>query len=214
MDLANQRKLQFLLITATNLIPLAGVTLWQWNAFQIIFLFWLESAIVGIYTIFELSTLTDSIGLFDLTDPPSAGNVQSFIAIYFPILAIYLYWVAKVISGNSSGQEFESLRPFLPQIGLYSVAFLFSHQMKYQTFKTHAERADLSAIGYFVSPFVRLSFVHLLLITSVYCIYYRHASAFYFVVTYFIKLLIDFGFHWWHEAHIPKVIKDRDFFGA
>ena len=42
------------LVTA-NLIPLTGALFWNWELFEIVFLYWFESAIVGFYTILKMA---------------------------------------------------------------------------------------------------------------------------------------------------------------
>ncbi|MFA5270254.1 MAG: DUF6498-containing protein [Patescibacteria group bacterium] len=50
-------------LIVANLIPLAGVLWWDWSLFQIMFLYWAESAVIGLYNIFKLIVLGRWIGL-------------------------------------------------------------------------------------------------------------------------------------------------------
>lgn len=40
---------------AANVVPLMGVVFWGWELFPIIFLYWLESAVIGVYNIAKLT---------------------------------------------------------------------------------------------------------------------------------------------------------------
>ncbi len=210
----NQQKIQLLVIIMTNAIPLAGVEFWKWNAFQIIFVFWLESLIVGYFATLEISTLEDSLGLPAWTDPPSRGNTLLFILLYFPVLIGYFFWISEVIGGSKLLTPFAVLKPFKSQIALFGASFILSHGIRFKNFKALAEKSEVGAVKYFLSPFLRLILVQGLLVTSLYWIYYRHAALIFFVVTYLVKLALDIGFYYWHEVHIPPVIKDREFFGV
>ncbi len=203
----NQRKIQLALIVLTNAIPLAGVELWQWNAFQIIFLFWLESFIVGIYAALEINDLIDAGAI------GSNSTTFLFCFFYFPGLIYYFYWISRILGGGNAGASFEVLRPFMFQTVLCAASFLYSHGLRYQVFSQRLEHAYLSGTKIFLSPFFRFFMVHTLLVTSALWIRHRHAALIYFGVTCVVKVAVDFGFHLWHEAHIPKVVKDREFFG-
>ena len=75
----NRHKIQLLLILATNAMPLAGVEFWKWNAFQIIFLYWLESFVVGIYAVLELGDLDYVQHLFYI---PTGFGINLFQSVF------------------------------------------------------------------------------------------------------------------------------------
>ena len=205
--MTNQRKLQLFIIVITNAIPLVGVSLWQWNAFQIIFLYWLESFIVGIYAVFELGDLVDSGAIeFD-------NSILVFSFLYFPGLIFYFFWISKILGGGEASESFEILRPYALQTALCALSFFYSHGLRYQSFEKHLPNSYLTGAKFFLSPFLRFFMVQTLLVTSALWIHHRHAAVIYFTVTCAVKAAVDFGFHWWHEAHIPPVVKDREFFG-
>jgi len=41
-------------LVAANLLPLAGVLFWRWNAFYVVLLYWAENLIVGFYAILKM----------------------------------------------------------------------------------------------------------------------------------------------------------------
>jgi hypothetical protein len=41
-------------LVAANLVPLAGVLLWNWDAFALIALFWMENVVIGVFFILRL----------------------------------------------------------------------------------------------------------------------------------------------------------------
>src|SRR6266545_3735035 len=59
----SRRVLSLLLALATligNLIPLYGVLYWQWDTFQLLMLYWMETAIIAGWTLLRLARLSDS----------------------------------------------------------------------------------------------------------------------------------------------------------
>jgi Family of unknown function (DUF6498) len=46
-----------LLLLASDLLPIVGLLLWSWDAFLILMLYWMETAIIGFWTILRIATL-------------------------------------------------------------------------------------------------------------------------------------------------------------
>jgi len=45
-----------LILLGANLLPLAGVLFWSWDAFVLLMLYWLETAVIGFWTIVRVAT--------------------------------------------------------------------------------------------------------------------------------------------------------------
>ncbi len=45
-----------LILIAANLVPIVGVLWWGWDAFILLMLYWMETAIIGFWTIFRAAT--------------------------------------------------------------------------------------------------------------------------------------------------------------
>ena len=43
-----------LLLVILNLVPMAGVLLWGWQSFDLIFLYWLENVVIGFFTLVRM----------------------------------------------------------------------------------------------------------------------------------------------------------------
>lgn len=73
-----------LMLIAANLIPFFGVLFGGWSAFDVVFLFWLENAIIGLFNICKMWT-AGAIGRPDFASPeqkqssskPDAANVPT-----------------------------------------------------------------------------------------------------------------------------------------
>jgi hypothetical protein len=62
-------------LAISNIVPLIGVLLGYWNAFDIIFLYWLENIIIGIVALIRITISPDSEG--------KAAGKNIFIAFFF-----------------------------------------------------------------------------------------------------------------------------------
>ena len=46
-----------LILIAANLVPLVGVIFWDWDAFVLLMLYWLETAVIAFWTVVRIATL-------------------------------------------------------------------------------------------------------------------------------------------------------------
>jgi hypothetical protein len=53
-ETAEERPASAAVLVAANLVPLAGVLLWGWDAFALILLFWMENVVVGVFFILRM----------------------------------------------------------------------------------------------------------------------------------------------------------------
>lgn len=54
MNTDRQVPLGLLLLIALNLVPLAGVLAWDWKSFDLIFLYWMENLIIGLFAVVRM----------------------------------------------------------------------------------------------------------------------------------------------------------------
>ena len=57
-----RRQITSAILVLANLVPLAGVVWWGWDAFVLLCLYWLETAIIGFWTILRVMTLSQASG--------------------------------------------------------------------------------------------------------------------------------------------------------
>jgi Family of unknown function (DUF6498) len=84
-------------LVAANLVPLAGVILWGWDAFALIVLFWMENVIVGVFFILRMLC-------FDPRDPALWGAklfmVPFFCFHYGMFTAVHGMFVFHMLGGG------------------------------------------------------------------------------------------------------------------
>src|SRR5262249_7209817 len=92
-----------LLLLAANAIPIYGVLYWGWDVFLLLMLYWLETVIIGFWTITRIATLPQkSFG--DLPRPGTKVSpivVAAFFVFHSGIfLAAYLAFLWSEFSGE------------------------------------------------------------------------------------------------------------------
>jgi hypothetical protein len=87
-----------LLLLAANLVPLVGVILWGWDAFVLLMLYWLETAVIAFWTVVRIATMSrDALGMMKIEGQrgPSSpigmalfftAHAGLFMAVHFLIL--------------------------------------------------------------------------------------------------------------------------------
>lgn len=84
--MTNPLRYSILSLLLANALPLVGVLFFDWNIFQILFLYWLESAIVGFFHVIKLGVI-GRIGYFSLIFIPF------FIILYGLFMSAHLSFI-------------------------------------------------------------------------------------------------------------------------
>lgn len=79
-------------LVLANLIPLLGVLFFRWSLFSIMFLYWMESAIVGFYNIPKILMIAGVWGV---------PVVLFFVVHYGMFMAVHLVFIFVLFSGQS-----------------------------------------------------------------------------------------------------------------
>jgi hypothetical protein len=93
-----------LLLVAINLLPLVGVLFWNWDAFVLLMLYWLETAIVAFWTIVRIAAMSRA-DLGDLrfqgdSKPPPSLAAAAFITVHAGIfMGVHFLFLWVLFSG-------------------------------------------------------------------------------------------------------------------
>jgi hypothetical protein len=74
-----------LLLIAANLLPLAGVVFWGWDAFELLMLYWMETAVIAFWTILRVATPLSSAATGAGGAPRIGGAIGT--ALFFTVHA-------------------------------------------------------------------------------------------------------------------------------
>jgi hypothetical protein len=98
-----------LLLVAANLLPIAGVVWWGWDAFVLLMLYWLETAIIGFWTIVHLIAAPTSVDVsgkrLDRMSLVGRMALGAFITVHAGIfMAVHFVFLWTLFSGDWSSK--------------------------------------------------------------------------------------------------------------
>ena len=138
-----------LVLLAVNLVPLVGVLRWGWDAFLLLMLYWMESAIIAFWTIARIATLPPgAIGPLYVNGRPtnSPAALTGFFVVFLGMfMGGHLLFLWVIFSGDW-GRRIHGLRDFYAQIvvasGLWGPLLLLFASRGF-SFLFHALKPDV-----------------------------------------------------------------------
>ena len=109
-----------LILIAANLVPLIGVAFWGWDAFVLLILYWLETAVIAFWTLVRIATMPrDALGdiKFEGSDKPAAPlALAAFFTVHAGIfMAVHFMFLWTLFSGDWA-RKIHGPREFVDQI--------------------------------------------------------------------------------------------------
>jgi uncharacterized protein DUF6498 len=101
-----------LILIAANLIPLIGILAWDWDAFVLLVLYWMETAVIGFWTILRVATAPRaSLGELKAEGAPDgSGNTSPIgLALFFILhagifMGVHFGFLWALFSGDWSAR--------------------------------------------------------------------------------------------------------------
>jgi hypothetical protein len=94
-----------LIVLAANLLPLAGVWFWGWDAFQVLMLYWAETVIVALWTLARIATMPDPGRAAGAGRIVINAGKTAFFALHSGIfIAVHLVFLLTLFSGEWAGR--------------------------------------------------------------------------------------------------------------
>jgi hypothetical protein len=94
-----------LILFAVNLYPFLGVLAWGWDAFVLLMLYWLETAVIAFWTVVRIATMSrarlDALGVkFGAKNATSSVGVALFVTLHAGIfMGVHLFILWGFFSG-------------------------------------------------------------------------------------------------------------------
>jgi hypothetical protein len=108
-----------LVLIAINLVPIVGVLRWGWDAFLLLMLYWMESAIIAFWTVARIATLPPgAIGPLYVNGRPTNSPVAltAFFVVFLGFfMAGHLLFLWVLFAGDWK-QRIHGLRDFYTQV--------------------------------------------------------------------------------------------------
>lgn len=154
-----------LMIIAFNLVPLAGVWMFGWQTFDLIFLYWMENVIIGLFTVLRMVVRPYQHAI-DIAAP---AFLAPFFSVHYGMFCyVHGIFVVSLFGGNDtfSGDLFESIALVLDQPGMLMALLSL---LALQTFDWLSDTArhglgNDGAKSLMVSPYRRIVVLHLVII--------------------------------------------------
>ena len=212
-----------ILLILVNLIPMAGVLFWGWNPYDIVFLYWVENIVIGIFNFFRIflaqgnSTDPDKSRIVlalgseysearRLGIPWDGGTMKQFseenphlISKFLAVFFLAHYGLFTFVHGVFVSIFFASKSSFIVQkdfsgLIIFFVALLISHGFSFfYNYIYKKEYLERNPVKQMMVPYVRIFPIHLTIIFGA-----MIASILPNIVVIFfiiLKILFDLGGH-------------------
>ena len=161
-----------LVLMAVNAIPLFGVLFFGWSLFSIMFLYWIENGIIGLFNIpkMALARASSSGGSgFTINGRPVSPSNKEIRIIFF-IFHYGLFWTVHGIFvflffGMSSSDRFGSLE--LRGVAIAAAALFLSHGISFfVNFLGKEEYRTVSPDQQMTEPYSRVVVLHVTILAG------------------------------------------------
>ncbi len=190
-------KVSLALLVLANLVPLAGVWLWDWDVFLLLLLFWCENVIIGLFGIARLVVSANSETVFHGLFLPLFFMVHygGFMFGHFMVLfGMYEGFMTDV------GQQVEVSDYYLTAIASLNwvaiLALFISHGWSFvENFMGRREHENLSPMQAMGLPYKRMVITHVALILGGFFLIERGQPLAGLVFLVVLKIGLDVMFH-------------------
>ena len=195
-----------LLVTA-NLLPLAGVLLWDWDVFFLLLLFWCENVIIGLFGIARLIVAANNDTLKEGLLLPLFFLVHygGFMFGHFMVLfGMYSNYVEEL---GRNAQPEDYYRLVLENLSWIAIVAMFiSHGWSFiENYMGRSEHERLSPKQAMGLPYKRMVITHVALILGGFFLIRNDQPFAGLVVLVLLKIALDVTFHRReHEQLAPK----------
>lgn len=181
------------LLIIANILPLIAVLFFDWNLFQILFLYWLESGVIGFYNILKLIKVSD-------VDAPRLFIVPFFIVHYGGFMSGHLWFLliffAPDLTYSSFFPPLEIIMPLIYTVKFSAIVLVISHGISfYFNFIRNHEYERTNMKKQMMEPYKRILIMHLTIIIGAWLILVLKEAVFFLVLLIVIKTITDLKFH-------------------
>ena len=186
-----------LVLIMANLIPLAGVLLWDWDVFLLLLLFWCENVVIGVFGIARLIVAGK-------TDSPGEGLfLPAFFLVHYGGFMFGHFMVLFGMFSGAFGEEGSLVEPadyyglILERLNWVAVVALFlSHGWSFvENYMGGAEHERLSPQQAMALPYRRMAVTHVALLVGGFFLVEQGEPLAGLVLLVALKIGLDVVFH-------------------
>lgn len=191
------------LLVAANMLPIFGVLLWDWNVFAILFLFWCENVVLGVFGIAKTAVFARQFH--------KAGGL--FLAAFFTVhyggfMLGHLTVLTKLFSeSRNMAVSVREVLDFWTWIAIG--ALVVSHGWSFVTnFLANKEFESLSSLGAMAMPYKRMVITHVALIAGGFLLIELNEPLAGLLLLLGMKIALDITFH--RRERNQRIVTDRE----
>ena len=182
--------LSTLFLVLANLVPVAGAIYLDWDLSSILLIYWVESAVIGLFNFFKILVIGGLAALF---------TGLFFIAHFGAFMAVLLMFLNHLfIAGvdSSTSISIETLFLLVFQFWPAVVALFISHGISFmQNFLGHKEFLERSVAQQMHEPYQRIIFMQLVIIIGAWLTSMLGDSTIVLLLIITAKIVVDIRSH-------------------
>ena len=190
-------RFSLLLLVGANLLPLAGVFLWDWDVFLLLLLFWCENVIIGLFGIARLVVAAERDTLVTGLFHPLFFLLHygGFMYGHFMVLFGMYSGHSEEVGANATPADFYTL--VVENLNWVAIAALFiSHGWSFvENFMGRSEYERLSPMQAMGLPYKRMVITHVALIFGGFFLIKQGQPLAGLVLLVVLKIALDVTFH-------------------
>jgi len=185
------KKVSVWTLILSNLVPLIGVFFWDWNIFQLLFAYWCESAVIGVFTILRLVVKKEmKFILFFII------HFGAFMQAHLLFLIVFFSSDASVLPEAGLASARVNLKATFFVILPAVVAMVISHGVSYYSnFLKNKEYVGLSPVQIMIAPYPRIFLMHVTVIFGGFLAVMLQNLIGGLIVLVILKTILDFFGH-------------------
>ena len=190
-------RVSLILLVAANLLPLAGVFLWDWDVFFLLLIFWCENVIIGLFGIARLIVASNSDTIRDSVFLPLffAAHYGGFMFGHFMVLfGMYSSHIDELGTRAQPADYYSLVIEHLNWVAV--VAMFISHGWSFvENYMGRSEHERLTPSQAMALPYRRMMITHVALIVGGFFLIRNDQPLGGLVVLVLLKIALDVTFH-------------------
>ncbi len=187
------KKYSLYVLILVNLVPVFGVLFLHWSLFSVMFFYWLESLVVGLYNIPKLlmAKATSDTGDKKENSTPHTKGRLAFVIFFLIHYGIFMLGHGLFVFALFGPSDL-TVQTFLIGFGSLAVSHGISFLINYIGHKEY-ERTTVSQ--QMIAPYKRIVFMHITIIASGFIIALFNVPVLALIFMVLFKIVIDAGSH-------------------
>jgi hypothetical protein len=200
-----------LILILANLVPIYGIVLFQWQVFPILFLFWLENVIIGVFNVFKMLMVAQSNGG---TWAKKTGAILFFCFHYGMFTLVHGVFVFVIFGfgapfGGVPDGAVVTRSFFDYHIEWAILGLLLSHGISFLfNYVRNREYEQYTLDQLMGQPYERVVLLHMTIIGGGFLLSIWHSPAVGLFVLLFIKIFMDVRSHLRQHPKLSKGIQE------